>query len=262
MPLSEEARAVEAVLIVAVEPVPPGLLAELLEIPVDRVEPLCDELIESCRTDNRGSPCPHRRREPDPDPSRPRPLRGAVRQRRRVVPTLGCRPRDLGHRGLQATRLPRPDRRPPGRERRRGRAPVGASWVHRRHRSGPRAGAARSLRHDRGVLGADGLDRVEQLPPVEDLLPGPEAVAEVRGAAPTGWGCLNRSPPTTEGERFQKVLARFGLGPAGGEDLMSRGRVTVNGESPSSAGGWTSSVDRVALDGVPCPSSPGSSTTW
>ena len=34
MPLSPEARAVEAVLIVAVEPVPPGLLAELLEVPM------------------------------------------------------------------------------------------------------------------------------------------------------------------------------------------------------------------------------------
>ena len=54
MPLSLEARAVEAVLVVAVEPVPPGLLAELLEVPVDRIDPIVEELIESCREGERG----------------------------------------------------------------------------------------------------------------------------------------------------------------------------------------------------------------
>ena len=53
-PLSAEARAIEAVLIVAVEPVPAGLLAELLELPVEQIDPLCDELAESCRTGRRG----------------------------------------------------------------------------------------------------------------------------------------------------------------------------------------------------------------
>ena len=38
----------------AVEPVPAGLLAELLELPVEQIEPLCDELAESCRTEGRG----------------------------------------------------------------------------------------------------------------------------------------------------------------------------------------------------------------
>ena len=36
-----ESAAIEAVLTVATEPVPPGLLAELLELPVERVEQLC-----------------------------------------------------------------------------------------------------------------------------------------------------------------------------------------------------------------------------
>ena len=40
----ELARAVEAVLLVAVEPVPPRLLAELVEEPVDRVEATCERL--------------------------------------------------------------------------------------------------------------------------------------------------------------------------------------------------------------------------
>jgi segregation and condensation protein B len=48
------AAAIEAVLVVAAEPVPPGLLAELLEIPVDRVEVLCRELSEQYDRDERG----------------------------------------------------------------------------------------------------------------------------------------------------------------------------------------------------------------
>jgi segregation and condensation protein B len=40
----EMRRAVEAVLLVAVEPVPPRLMAELLEEPVERVEEVLDEL--------------------------------------------------------------------------------------------------------------------------------------------------------------------------------------------------------------------------
>lgn len=40
----ELARALEAVLLVAVEPVAPGLLAELVEEPVERVETVCERL--------------------------------------------------------------------------------------------------------------------------------------------------------------------------------------------------------------------------
>ncbi len=39
---------------VAAEPVPPGLLAELLETPVGQVEALCHRLAESYRTEQRG----------------------------------------------------------------------------------------------------------------------------------------------------------------------------------------------------------------
>jgi segregation and condensation protein B len=39
-------RAVEAVLLVAVEPVPPGLLAELLEEPVERIDEVLDALAQ------------------------------------------------------------------------------------------------------------------------------------------------------------------------------------------------------------------------
>jgi len=49
-----EAAAIEAVLTVATEPVPPGLLAELLELPVERVEELCLELATSYELEGRG----------------------------------------------------------------------------------------------------------------------------------------------------------------------------------------------------------------
>jgi len=49
-----ESAAIEAVLTVATEPVPPGLLAELLELPVERVEELCRELAASYEADGRG----------------------------------------------------------------------------------------------------------------------------------------------------------------------------------------------------------------
>jgi segregation and condensation protein B len=47
-------RAVEAVLLVAVEPVPPGLLAELLEVPVERIEEVLDALAQEYTTSGRG----------------------------------------------------------------------------------------------------------------------------------------------------------------------------------------------------------------
>jgi segregation and condensation protein B len=53
-PLSEEHRAIEAVLLSAVEPVAPTLLAELLELPVERVEALCRELAAGYGDERRG----------------------------------------------------------------------------------------------------------------------------------------------------------------------------------------------------------------
>jgi segregation and condensation protein B len=46
--------AIEAVLTVARDPVSPGLLAELLELPVDRVDALCAALAESYERESRG----------------------------------------------------------------------------------------------------------------------------------------------------------------------------------------------------------------
>jgi segregation and condensation protein B len=53
--LSDElVRAIEAVLLVAVEPVPPGLLGELLEVPAERIEELLDALAEDYTSSGRG----------------------------------------------------------------------------------------------------------------------------------------------------------------------------------------------------------------
>jgi segregation and condensation protein B len=54
MTLPEEYRAIEAVVLSAVEPVPATLLAELLELPVEKVESACTELAEAYRDEGRG----------------------------------------------------------------------------------------------------------------------------------------------------------------------------------------------------------------
>jgi segregation and condensation protein B len=46
--------AIEAVLMVSTEPVPPGLLAELLELPVERVEAICEVMGASYEEERRG----------------------------------------------------------------------------------------------------------------------------------------------------------------------------------------------------------------
>jgi segregation and condensation protein B len=54
MTLSEEQRAIEAVLMAAVEPVPESLLAELLERPVEQVGTACRALAAAYQAEGRG----------------------------------------------------------------------------------------------------------------------------------------------------------------------------------------------------------------
>ncbi|MDQ4068717.1 MAG: SMC-Scp complex subunit ScpB, partial [Actinomycetota bacterium] len=51
---SETARAVEAILMVADQPVEPQLLAQLLEVSPSRVEALCEELAAAYEAEDRG----------------------------------------------------------------------------------------------------------------------------------------------------------------------------------------------------------------
>ena len=183
MALSEEARAIEAVLIVAVEPVPPGLLAELLEIPVDRVEPLCDELIESCREDNRGFAV----------------VRIAGGYRIQTHPDLAPYVERFANVGV-SSRLSAAAletlaivayKQPVSRAQIAALRGVNVDGVRRACWStlarcyiadggtGPGPGQPALYGTTEAFLERMGLDRVEQLPPVEDLLPGPDAVAEL-----------------------------------------------------------------------------------
>ncbi|MGO9028407.1 MAG: pseudouridine synthase [Acidimicrobiales bacterium] len=67
-----------------------------------------------------------------------------------------------------------------------------------------------------------------------------------------------QAEPLGGGERLQKVLARIGLGSRRVcEDLITAGRVTVNGEIPVLGRRIDPSVDEVELDGVPLPVVPG-----
>ena len=50
----EARQAVEAIVMVAEEPVPPGLMAQLIEIPTEQVESICEQLAEEYREDGRG----------------------------------------------------------------------------------------------------------------------------------------------------------------------------------------------------------------
>ncbi|HVF76520.1 MAG TPA: SMC-Scp complex subunit ScpB [Acidimicrobiales bacterium] len=52
--LQEELRAIEAILMVAEEPIEPGLLAQLLEVTPARVDEMCAALAAAYESDNRG----------------------------------------------------------------------------------------------------------------------------------------------------------------------------------------------------------------
>jgi len=178
--LSPEARAVEAVLIVAVEPVPPGLLAELLEVPVDRIDPICDELIEACRTDGRGFEVVRIagglriQTHPDLAPYVERFANVGVSSRlsAAALETLAIvaykqpvsRAQVAALRGVNVDGVVRLL------EHRGYITPVGRA-------SGP--GQAVLYATTDAFLERLGLDGLDQLPPVEDLLPGPEALAEL-----------------------------------------------------------------------------------
>jgi segregation and condensation protein B len=180
VPLSDEARAIEAVLMVAVEPVPAGLLAELLELPAERIEPLCDELAHSCRQDNRGFEV----------------ARIAGGFRIQTHPDLAPYVERFANVGVSArlsaaaleTLAIVAYKQPVSRAQIAALRGVNVDGVVRllEHR-GYIAGVGRAGGPGQAVLYATtdsflerlGLDRLDQLPPVEDLLPGPEALDEL-----------------------------------------------------------------------------------
>ena len=256
---------------VAVEPVPAGLLAELLELPVEQIEPLCDELAESCRAEGpRLRAGPDRRRVPHPDPPRPGPLRRAVRQRRACRP--GCRPPRSRRWPSWPTssRSPGP-RSPPCAGSTSTAWSACSSTGATSPRSGRAAGPGQAVLYGTtdAFLERLGLDRLDQLPPVEDLLPGPEVAGRARGADAPGRRWLSRRPSPDRSSAPRRRTAAEGAGPdrASGsrrvcEELIADGRVTVNGEvagprAPGRSRRWTGS----SSTGCPSRCRPGSSTT-
>ncbi len=180
MALSPGARAIEAVLIVAVEPVPAGLLAELLELPVEQVEALGDELAEACRDGGRGFEVVRiaggYRIQTHPD------LRSYVER----FANLGVSSR-LSAAALETLAIVA-YKQPVSRAQIAALRGVNVDGVVRllEHR-GYIAAAGRAAGPGQAVLYATtdaflerlGLDRLDQLPPVEDLLPGPEALTDL-----------------------------------------------------------------------------------
>lgn len=180
MSLSDEARAIEAVLIVAVEPVEPGLLAELLEIPVEQVGAFCDELAESCRAGNRGFEV----------------ARIAGGYRIQTHPDLASYVERFANVGV-SSRLSAAAletlaivayKQPVSRAQIAGLRGVNVDGVVRllEHRGyicpvGRATGPGQAVLYSTtdAFLERLGLDHLGQLPPVADLLPGPEAVGEL-----------------------------------------------------------------------------------
>ncbi|HMD44901.1 MAG TPA: SMC-Scp complex subunit ScpB [Acidimicrobiales bacterium] len=173
-------RAVEAVVMVAVEPVPPGLLAELVEEPVDRVESLCEGLAAAYVAEGRGFVLAR--------------VAGGLRfqsapEQAPYVERFANR--DVSHRLSTAaleTLAIVAYRQPVSRAQISALRGVNVDGVVRLlEQRGYIEAVGRAEGPGQPVLFGTtdlflerlGLDRVEQLPPVEDFLPGPEVAGQL-----------------------------------------------------------------------------------
>ncbi|MHB1584454.1 MAG: SMC-Scp complex subunit ScpB [Acidimicrobiales bacterium] len=186
----ELARALEAVLLVAVEPVPPGLLAELLEEPVERVDAACRRLAEAYLASGHGFVL----------------VKVAGGYRYQTHPDLApyverFANRDVSHRLSTAaleTLAIVAYRQPVSRAQISNLRGVNVDGVVRLlEQRGYIAAVGRAEGPGQPVLYGTtdlflerlGLDRVEQLPAVEDFLPGAEVAAELEeGLRPSANG--------------------------------------------------------------------------
>jgi segregation and condensation protein B len=186
----ELSRALEAVLLVAAEPVPPGLLAELLEEPVERVDAACQRLAETYLASGHGFVL----------------ARVAGGYRYQTHPDLApyverFANRDVSHRLSTAaleTLAIVAYRQPVSRAQISNLRGVNVDGVVRLlEQRGYIAAVGRAEGPGQPVLYGTtdlflerlGLDRVEQLPAVEDFLPGAEVAAELEdGLRPSANG--------------------------------------------------------------------------
>ena len=177
---AELGRTIEAILLVAVEPIQPQLLAELAEEPVERVEEVLSDVSRSPTSVNAGGSCwpvspVERGCRPIPI-SRPT-SSGSRTERCRT----GSRPPHSRHWPSWPTVSLSPGvrSRPAWRQRGRREPPAGTAGLHRGRRSHGWPGPAGAVRNDTDLfLERLGLDSLEQLPAVEDFLPGPDVAGD------------------------------------------------------------------------------------
>ncbi|MEZ5178497.1 MAG: SMC-Scp complex subunit ScpB [Acidimicrobiales bacterium] len=176
MAQSEAAKAIEAILMVAQEPVEPHLLAQLLEVAPARVEELCHELQAAYDADDRGFVLAR--------------VAGGYRFQshaemapyveRFVLEGQSARLSSAALETLAIVAYKQPISRPggghPGRQRRRRHADAPAARLHRGGRPGPGPGQATLFGTSREFLERLGLDRIEDLPPIADLFPSAEVM--------------------------------------------------------------------------------------
>jgi len=183
----ELARAVEAVLMVAVEPVAPRLLAELLEERVDRVEATCDALAAGYLEEGRGFVLAR--------------IAGGVRYQThpdQAAYVERFANRDVSHRLSTAaleTLAIVAYRQPVSRSQMAALRGVNVDGVVRLLEQrgyieavGRAEGPGQPVLYGTTDLFLErlGLDRLEQLPPVEDFLPGAEVVGELEAGLRPG----------------------------------------------------------------------------
>ena len=203
MERAELGRTIEAILLVAVEPLPPQLLAELVEEPVERVEEALDELARATSGSGVASCWPAS------------PVARACR------PTRTWRPyverfanREVSHRLSTAaleTLAIVAYRQPVSRGQISALRGVNVDGVTRLleqrgyievvgHAEGP--GPAGALRHDRPLLGAPrAWTRWTSCRPWRTSSPGPRWRATSSGTCSPRWASASRRPPTTADER-------------------------------------------------------------
>ena len=170
-------RAIEAVILVAQDPVPPELLAQLLERSVTDIERWCHELAAGYEAEGRGFELVRvaggYRYQTHPDLT---PVRRALPAQRPAGPPVRRGAGDAGHRRLQAADLAGPDRLDPRRRPRRRAAHAAGPRLHRRRRPRPGPGQAVLYGTTPAFLEKLGLDSVDDLPPIAEFIPGADVV--------------------------------------------------------------------------------------
>ena len=269
---AEHLRAIEAVVMVAHDPVPPELLAQLLERSVTDIERWCHELATGYELQDRGFQlvrvaggyryqthadlAPYVERFLLHD-QRTR-LSGAALETLAIV----AYKQPISRAQVASIRGVDPDgvlRTLQGR------------GLDRRRRTRPRPGSGRAVRHD-----GQSSSRSSVWTRWTSFRRSPSSSPVPTWSRPSRPGCGQREPTPQLGERtaagseaeppdgraLQKVLASRGWGSRRAcEELIAAGRVTVNGEVAQLGRRVDAEHDHVEIDGAPVGIRPSSSTT-